>query len=306
MNIHANLLSVRPRAGAVHAIDPETGLPISGDYRLTLHSGMVGEVEDVAVTPHRPVGGYETRHQIVIPYLGLFIYSVGRRSWQLDANRILFVEPGGEFRDVHPLPGVGHAALIINPAAPLLDEVVAARPERRGAFADRTRPATARLALLGHALLHGAEAAGEALARDELTVAALLEAFASPSGLPAPRSPAVDRAKQLLQAKSAERLSLDRIAAAVGVTGAYLTSEFKRCEGIPLYRYQLRLRLARALVELPHSDSITALALDLGFSSHSHFGAAFLGQFGMTPSRYRERHEPLVRRKRRATAVQAA
>jgi hypothetical protein len=41
-------------------------------------------------------------------------------------------------------------------------------------------------------------------------------------------------------------------------------------EGLPLYRYQLRLRLAlaRALDLLAQYDDLTALSVDLGFSSH--------------------------------------
>jgi AraC family transcriptional regulator len=56
---------------------------------------------------------------------------------------------------------------------------------------------------------------------------------------------------------------------------------------VPLYRYQMRLRLNRALVELPHCNDITGLALELGFSSHSHFTAVFGKAFGLTPSDYR-------------------
>jgi AraC-like DNA-binding protein len=54
-----------------------------------------------------------------------------------------------------------------------------------------------------------------------------------------------------------------------------------------MYRYQLRLRLSRALLELPHCNDITGLALDLGFYSHSHFSNSFRKAFGMTPSSYR-------------------
>jgi AraC-like DNA-binding protein len=39
---------------------------------------------------------------------------------------------------------------------------------------------------------------------------------------------------------------------------------------------------------LPHASDLTALAFDLGFSSHSHFSAAFRRAFGCTPSAFRE------------------
>jgi AraC-like DNA-binding protein len=64
----------------------------------------------------------------------------------------------------------------------------------------------------------------------------------------------------------------------------YLTQLFQQVEGVPLYRYQLRLRLARALDLLAECDDLTALALELGFSSHSHFSAAFRQLYGQSPS----------------------
>ena len=50
----------------------------------------------------------------------------------------------------------------------------------------------------------------------------------------------------------------------------------------------MELRLGRALVELPNATDLTTLAFDLGFSSHSHFAAAFRRAFGCTPSHFRE------------------
>jgi AraC-like DNA-binding protein len=62
---------------------------------------------------------------------------------------------------------------------------------------------------------------------------------------------------------------------------------FQQLEGMPLYRYQLRLRLARALALLGDYDSLTSLALELGFSSHSHFSAAFRQAYRQTPSAFK-------------------
>jgi AraC-like DNA-binding protein len=82
-------------------------------------------------------------------------------------------------------------------------------------------------------------------------------------------------------------LSLGDLARRFQVSPAYLTDAFRRSEGMPVARYQRRLRLARALTELPHTDDITGLAFRLGFSSHAHFSAAFKSTFGQTPSEYR-------------------
>jgi AraC-like DNA-binding protein len=64
------------------------------------------------------------------------------------------------------------------------------------------------------------------------------------------------------------------------------TQAFQQVEGTPLYRYQMRLRLTRALDLLGQYDNLTALALALGFSSHSHFSAAFRRTYGRTPAEF--------------------
>jgi AraC-like DNA-binding protein len=98
----------------------------------------------------------------------------------------------------------------------------------------------------------------------------------------------VDRVKLVLAADLARRWTLGEIAAEVGGSPVYLTQVFKQVEDLPLYRYQLRLRLARALDLLAQYDDLTALSLDLGFSSHSHFSAAFREAYGRSPSEFRQ------------------
>jgi AraC family transcriptional regulator len=86
----------------------------------------------------------------------------------------------------------------------------------------------------------------------------------------------------------ARRWTLAEIAAAAGHSPVYLTQVFQQVEGMPLYRYQLRLRLAQALDRLAECDDLTRLGLDLGFSSHSHFSTAFRQAYGRSPSEFRQ------------------
>jgi AraC-like DNA-binding protein len=97
----------------------------------------------------------------------------------------------------------------------------------------------------------------------------------------------VDRVKLVLMSDLARRWTLAEIAAEVRGSPVYLTQVFQQVEGLPLYRYQLRLRLARALDLLAQYDDLTTLSLDLGFSSHSHFSAAFRQAYGRSPSNFR-------------------
>jgi AraC-like DNA-binding protein len=97
------------------------------------------------------------------------------------------------------------------------------------------------------------------------------------------RQKLVNRAKLVISSDLGRRWTLAEIAGEVGVSPVYLTQLFQQVEGLPLYRYQLRLRLARALDLLGDDSDLTGLALDLGFSSYSHFSTAFKQAYGQTP-----------------------
>jgi len=267
-------------------INHETGLREAGHYRHVIHDSQLALIENSSVSPLEPApAGYESKHQIVLPYFGLFDYRVGPKSALVDTNCTLFVSPNREYQDFHPLDGVGHAGLVINPAQPLLDEICSIGGG--SAFEDLCRPSTPQLRLLTHYMLRTFPVVNDHLYADEWTIAALREALGTPATQSGRSSRVVDKAKMILHDRGCERLALSDIAREVGVTGVYLTQEFTRVEGIPLYRYQLQLRLNRALLELPHCDDITRLALDLGFSSHSHFTSTFRRCFGVTPSGFR-------------------
>jgi AraC-like DNA-binding protein len=147
--------------------------------------------------------------------------------------------------------------------------------------------AQALVALLRHSLSHKV---AEPLQAESLTLTlvrrALGERTSHAAGASPGRQKLVDRAKVAMSADLARRWTLAEIAAEVGVSPVYLTQVFQQVEATPLYRYQLRLRLARALDMLGEYDDLTALGLDLGFSSHSHFSAAFRRAYGRTPAEF--------------------
>jgi AraC-like DNA-binding protein len=63
---------------------------------------------------------------------------------------------------------------------------------------------------------------------------------------------------------------------------------FRAETGFSVDRYHRALRLRAALERLPaHGGRLSALALDLGFSSHSHFSDTFRREFGVAPSAVR-------------------
>jgi AraC-like DNA-binding protein len=252
----------------------------SQNSRRRLAESELLVADEIHAVHEAPPSGHNDRRQLAIPVSGVFEYRVGQRTSWLDPMRLLFVEANEEFHDHHPVAGLGHASVIIAPAAELLDEVSAlAMP----AYADRVRSCPLRV----HMLVQMLKRTDDPLTRDEIGSEILLTSMGESDPVAAWDTRCVRRAKALLHEADGERLTLGAIADQLGVTPIHLTQSFKRSEGVPLYRFQTRLRLSRALAELPNRDDITDLALDLGFSSHSHFTATFRSALGVTPSEFR-------------------
>jgi AraC-like DNA-binding protein len=98
----------------------------------------------------------------------------------------------------------------------------------------------------------------------------------------------VEAAKSVLASRFRERISLHELARAVHSSPFHLARVFQRRTGVPVHRYLNRLRLRASLERLHGNDiDLTALALELGFCSHSHFTDAFRREFGRPPSEVR-------------------
>jgi AraC family transcriptional regulator len=286
---------VEPRSGRRVSRAESDGLEKTHTVRRTLFESSLGLVEDyrcVGAGRRRTPDGHSPDFQVGLPYDGVFVWHVGREEVVTDANQVLFVAGGEDFHLSEPVPG-GYAELIITPARSLLSEILAAGNTHLSShpmFRRRRRLADARLQLVRAKALHAMRAGHwNGLPGDEALVHLLcssLDAAPQPHLNGATRR-LVDRTKQFLGAHLSETLHLAHVAQAVGSSPAYLTDVFRRIEGLSLHRYLVRLRLARALVELPHTDDLTTLALDLGFSSHSHFTASFRSTFGCAPSVFR-------------------
>jgi AraC-like DNA-binding protein len=96
-------------------------------------------------------------------------------------------------------------------------------------------------------------------------------------------------AQTLLASRFRETLTLSEIADELGVSSFHLARVFRNATGTTLHAHRNALRLAAALESLDDTTrDLTAIGLDLGYSSHSHFTAAFRARFGLPPSRARQ------------------
>jgi AraC family transcriptional regulator len=86
-------------------------------------------------------------------------------------------------------------------------------------------------------------------------------------------------------------LSMATIAKAAGRHEIHLAREFRRYFGMSVGGYLRRLRIEHAARLLRQPDmTISEIALDCGFASHSHLCREFKAQFGVTPSEFRTRN----------------
>ena len=98
-----------------------------------------------------------------------------------------------------------------------------------------------------------------------------------------------EAARDVIARRFRDNLTLSEIAGAAGSSVFHLARMFKARTGFSLHAYRNQLRLRAALERLrdPRVDLIE-IALELGFSSHSHFSDVFRRTFGKTPSAIRE------------------
>lgn len=229
------------------------------------------------------------------PYRGVFVQHFGDSVVVAESSQVLLQNPNEPCLVSHPVAG-GDASLAVLVDTEMLAELapvalMQGTGECRFALPRlRVDPrAQVLVALLRHSLR---EQIAETLEAESLALTLVQRSLGAKTTRAATasisRQRLVDRAKLVLTQDLSRRLSLADIATEVGISPVYLTQAFQQVEGLPLYRYQLRLRLARALDLLAEYDDLTELGLALGFSSHSHFSSAFQQAYGRSPTEFRK------------------
>jgi AraC family transcriptional regulator len=97
----------------------------------------------------------------------------------------------------------------------------------------------------------------------------------------------IGRVIEMLAATFDQTLSLADVAREARVSPAYLSRAFHQTVGKTMHAFREELRLRRALDLLPQCrGDLSRLALDLGYSSHSHFSSRFRKLFHKTPREF--------------------
>lgn len=238
-------------------------------------------------------------HVVGLPRGGASVLRAQGRARLLDAGHVALHEPCAPYVSAHPYGCGDHGwNIALQPEALDLDEGwtrgepfsrIAPLPERavahwrltlerwmRGGETDAAVVEEATLELI-HAVIKGLEVVGAGLGPRR-------------AGTEEDHERVFDRARAEIFRRYREPIRLGDLARAACASPFHLCRVFKWAGGVPVHRYINRLRLLDALeAVVEHDVSLTDLALDLGFSSHSHFTHTFHRELGITPSELRRR-----------------
>lgn len=277
----------------------------------TLYESPLVRVQDYLCRSGRGGPGEEeqyTANTIVLMRHGVFCKHFGRRAVTADVNHAIFFSKGSAVRVSHPADCGDRGTVftlaprVLRDIVRELDPTVDDRPDRPFPFVTgpcdanafwRHRELVQRIAAQDVQPLEHLWADVTAL---QLSADILEAAFRQAGVTPKKHRAETDRehadraeaAKTLLASSLSRRVTLEDVAKAVHTSPFHFTRIFQQRIGVPVHRYLTRLRLRAALERLAEGeDDLTTLALDLGFSSHSHFADAFRKEFGTTPSEVR-------------------
>lgn len=261
----------------------------------------VGLFEARPEDPHFRCSGPPGEHLFVFPCTSVRIERDGERPFVADRTTVTFYEPDQVYTRsvVSPRGDRGHWFGL---APEVFDEVLSETGQRRHGerlLSFAKRPATvetyARQSLLVRRLTRLEPrcelAVEETVLR--LVTSVLRDAASSRAADPTPTAPQrrlAERAVGSLAQRWMEPMRLAELAADLGCRPYQLSRVFRRVTGRTLHTHREHLRLSRALLELEsRRGDLASLALDLGYSSHSHFTAAFRRALGCPPSAWAQR-----------------
>ena len=276
-----------------------------------LHESPIVSVHDYCCHIARSGPGAEEEsgvNNIVLMRHGAFSRHFGRRTVTADVNQAVFFSRDSTYRVSHPADCGDRGTVftvsprVLNDIVRELDPSIDDHPDQPFLFV--TGPCDSSVFWRHRELVQRLESAEsdslEPLWADvtalQLVADVLESAFVQRGvarrpkkvGTDADHADRTEAAKSYLASRMNERITLDDVARAVHASPFHLARIFQQQTGVPVHRYLTQLRLRASLERLAEgSNDLTEIALELGFSSHSHFTDAFRREFGHPPSRHR-------------------
>jgi AraC family transcriptional regulator len=242
-------------------------------------------VEDWQCRGHDTPGRHPEHNQddlLVFTRAGCWQLDVAGERQLIDPLTVVQWQRDTDYRVRHPVAGGDRCTVVrlSREAAELLGEN--GSPGLRA----RSLDAAGSLQLRRLLILLSAAGGADPLAVEESVLELLRHVCAGCELRSAPKQ--VERARQIIARDFRGPLSAHAIAREAGCSPFHLGRLFRRATGMSIHETTTDMRL-RAALELLHegAQNIAAIALDVGFASHSHFCDAFRNRFGCTPGAVR-------------------
>jgi AraC family transcriptional regulator len=241
---------------------------------------------------------HQSEHVLVLPMAGVFAKHDGPRHRIVGTpGHAVVIEAQLPYRLSYP-GGIGEQCLTIKvscDALSALQETIGARRRAPLTSVAACRLLPAHLMLARNVLWHRFQnGEWDPIEAEELSgtlldlMLRLLGDDGEPSFRPRGQRASIEAVKEAIAADPAHRWSLGGLAAVANLSPFHLSRLFRQEVGTSVYDYVLRARLVEALhALLDTKEDLTAIGLDAGFSSHSHFTERFRSFFGMTPTAFR-------------------
>jgi AraC-like DNA-binding protein len=284
---------------------------VDSPSRTLVKTGQVtiGEFRCAPSTANFRSAGAITAHTFVFPRRGVWIQHEGAPAFVADPTRITLYNPGQPY-ERRALDPDGDQSDWIALSGDIVREVVGCHDPNAADSPDRVlrfpfAPSPAQLHLAQRRLYEyiGRTPAPDILYVEERAITLFADTMAGlyarandgatrhRRGLTRRNRETVEAVCAYLNRTFAENHSLGSIARAVGSSVFHLCRIFRRATGVTVHEYRHHLRLRHALDRLAVERDLLTIALDVGYSGHSHFTAAFRRHFGDVPSRVREAAE---------------
>jgi len=115
------------------------------------------------------------------------------------------------------------------------------------------------------------------------------------------------RARDLIDARYAEPLTMPQLARAAHLSPAHFSRQFRHAFGETPHQYLLTRRLERAAALLRSTDRpVIEICFMVGLRSVGSFTSSFTRVYGSSPAAYRAAHPPAADRARIPTCMLAA
>lgn len=213
--------------------------------------------------------------RLVLPFSGATEFRMAGQSVLLDSLTAMSL-PTGLLYEMKPCPEAARASIVVSPQ-PAADHLIP--PSQAWALSPR-----AIWLLRRH---WRAIALGKGVGSTQALLQTVLNNAPPVARIQGRSASAVQRAQRFMVARTATMTpwTLNDVADAACCSLFHLARAFRKHTGLSLHGYRQRLRLASALQRLEEGErDLAALAHELGYSSQSHLGAAFVRELGVTPA----------------------